>query len=178
MHATDAGGVYRDMLEIMCTEVQGQILDISLSLSVVTLVFAGPWLTLLTPCPNQRSAMGSCQDRFVPRASLKSSEQITYFEFLGQLFGLAFRTRSLLPLNLPPIIWYHLCLLVWMVHFEFSLSASQFNSRKLLVGTPITRQDVEQVLAGCQKPKGKPMLDRCIGDEDFGANGNIIGGRL
>jgi len=43
------------------------------------------------------------------------------FEFLGQLFGLAIRTKLLLPLNFPPIIW------------------------KKLTGEVVTRRDVEMI---------------------------------
>jgi len=40
LHATDAGGVYRDCIETICRELQS------------------PWLPLLVACPNQRTALG------------------------------------------------------------------------------------------------------------------------
>jgi len=87
LYADDYGGVYRDVLERMCVEVQS------------------PLLPLFIPCPNAREQIGSNRNHFVPDPSATSPLQLSMFEFLGRLMGLALRSGDTLSLDLPSICW-------------------------------------------------------------------------
>lgn len=99
-HSDDYGGPYRNCLDAICAELQS------------------PMLPLFVPCPNQKSKIGFNQDKYVPRPSTNLPHQLAMFEFVGKLMGIAIRTRNLLNLDLPTIIW------------------------KSIVQEPITRADV------------------------------------
>lgn len=101
--STDAGGPYRDVIEQMCRELQS------------------PALPLFIVCPNGRSEMGENRDRYVPRPDAALPLHASLYEFLGQLMGLAIRTKNLLNLNFPSMVW------------------------KLLVGDVVTDQDVRAI---------------------------------
>ena len=96
----DAGGLYRELLFCMCKELQS------------------PQLPLFILCPNGREQIGQNRDKWVPRPSSVSPLLLSMFEFLGKLMGLAIRTKSLLSMDLPSIVW------------------------KALIGAPIEEADV------------------------------------
>ena len=87
MYADDYGGLYRDMLEKLCQELQSSVLP------------------LFIPCPNAREQIGLNRNHFVPNPSATSPLQLSMFEFLGKLMGVAMRTGELLTLDLPSIVW-------------------------------------------------------------------------
>jgi len=87
MYADDYGGVYRDILDRMCSELQSSILP------------------LFIPCPNAREGIGENRNHFVPDPSATSPNQLAMFEFLGKLMGLAMRSGDTLSLDLPSIVW-------------------------------------------------------------------------
>jgi len=87
MNAIDAGGPYRDAIETMCRELES------------------PALPLFVKTPNGRMDAGRNRDSFVPRTSSKSLLHKALYEFLGRFFGLAIRTKFLLPLNFPSVVW-------------------------------------------------------------------------
>jgi E3 ubiquitin-protein ligase HERC2 len=91
MRATDAGGPYRDSVERICSELQS------------------PALPLFIRCPNGRTDSGENRDRFVPRPDSTGALHISLYELVGQLMGMAIRSRNLLNLNLPAICWKVLC---------------------------------------------------------------------
>jgi hypothetical protein len=103
LYADDYGGVYRDVIERMCTEVQSSLLP------------------LFIPCPNAREQIGSNRNHFVPDPSATTPLQLSMFEFLGRLMGLALRSGDTLSLDLPSIVW------------------------KPLVDDPVTEEDVMAV---------------------------------
>jgi len=94
LNAQDAGGPYREVLEVMCRELMS------------------PVLPLFVLCPNGKTNSGENRDKFVPRplpASDASRDLIVRaYEFLGQMLGMAFRTKAALSLRLPSIVWKHL----------------------------------------------------------------------
>jgi len=87
MRSTDAGGPYRDSITSMCNELQS------------------PGLPLFMKCPNGRTEAGENRDRFVPLPSSNSPFHGQLYEFVGQLLGLAIRSKNLLNLNFPSIVW-------------------------------------------------------------------------
>jgi len=103
-HASDAGGPYRQSMQEVCSELQSDRLP------------------LFVPVPNAKSGTGGHRDCWVPRpfftrpppfhrGALTPQQQRLYqvrrqlYRFVGCLLGLAIRTKYLLPLHLPPIIW-------------------------------------------------------------------------
>jgi hypothetical protein len=80
-------GPYREAISAMCAELQS------------------PQLKLLVPCANAVGEVGDNRDKFLPCPSARSQEQLDVFFFLGQLMGVAIRTRNLLNLDLPPLVW-------------------------------------------------------------------------
>lgn len=83
----DAGGPYREVIENIAREVQS------------------PALPLFIRTPNGRADVGLNRDAFVPRTSSKSLLHARLYKFLGRLFGLALRTKTLMNLNFPSIVW-------------------------------------------------------------------------
>jgi hypothetical protein len=67
-------------------------------------------LPLFIPCPNRQLArqligIGENRDKFIPKPSATSVNELRMFEFVGRLMGIAIRTKSILSLNLPSIFW-------------------------------------------------------------------------
>jgi len=87
MGSIDAGGPYRDALENMCKELQS------------------PALPLFMKCPNGRLEMGENRNTYIPRPTSTSAFHLTLYKFVGKLFGLAMRSKSLLSIDLPSIVW-------------------------------------------------------------------------
>lgn len=87
MYADDYGGLYRDMNEKMCKELQSSILP------------------LFIPCPNAREQIGLNRNHYVPNPSATSPIELNMFEFLGKLLGVAMRSGELLTLDFPSIVW-------------------------------------------------------------------------
>lgn len=101
--ADDHGGPYRATLESACSELKSEVLP------------------LFIPCPNAREDIGMNRDKWVPRPSATRPLYLTMYEFLGKLMGLAIRTKNILNLNLPSIVW------------------------KPLVGDAVTEEDVSSI---------------------------------
>lgn len=89
-YSDDYGGPYREALDEACKELQSEILP------------------LFIPCPNNRESIGQNQDKWIPNRSATTWQHMRMFEFLGMLMGLAIRSKSLLCLDLPSIIWKQL----------------------------------------------------------------------
>uniref|UniRef100_A0A6B2KYW1 HECT domain-containing protein n=1 Tax=Arcella intermedia TaxID=1963864 RepID=A0A6B2KYW1_9EUKA len=85
--AADIGGPYNECLTQICSEM------------------CSPSLGLFCPCPNQVSEMGYNQDKFLPNPGAISPIQLSQFEFIGRLIGIAIRTKHNLDFLLPSIIW-------------------------------------------------------------------------
>eukprot|EP00658_Telonema_sp_P-2_P021694 TRINITY_DN18650_c0_g1_i1.p1 TRINITY_DN18650_c0_g1~~TRINITY_DN18650_c0_g1_i1.p1 ORF type:complete len:349 (+),score=105.86 TRINITY_DN18650_c0_g1_i1:128-1174(+) len=83
----DAGGVYREAMEHMCKELQSGSLP------------------LFVRCPNSVQGVGVNRDKWLPNPSADNEIQLSMFEFLGQLLGIALRTKNLLSLDWPPLVW-------------------------------------------------------------------------
>lgn len=101
--ADDAGGVFDDTITEMCQEITSGVVPI------------------LIPTPNAVNDEGYNRDKYLFNPQMTTSEQISWFKFLGILFGVAIRTRKPLALPLAPIIW------------------------KLIVGDPVSLEDLEEV---------------------------------
>jgi len=96
----DAGGLYREAIHDICKDLQS------------------PQMPLFILCPNGRDAIGNNRDKWVPKPNATKPLHLAMFEFLGKMMGLAIRSRELLNLDFPSIIW------------------------KGLIGDEITEQDV------------------------------------
>ncbi|CAG9853588.1 unnamed protein product [Phyllotreta striolata] len=99
--ADDAGGVFDDTITEMCQEITTGVVP------------------LLIPTPNALNDEGFNRDKFLLNPQLTSQQHLTWFKFLGILFGVAIRTRKPLALPIAPMIW------------------------KLIVGEPLTVEDLE-----------------------------------
>jgi len=83
----DAGGLFRDSVTHICTELQTTALP------------------LFVPCPNFKSKFGDNQEKFIPNPSSKSSLHLSMFAFVGKLMGMAIRGGHILNLDLPSLVW-------------------------------------------------------------------------
>ncbi|XP_045467504.1 probable E3 ubiquitin-protein ligase HERC1 isoform X2 [Harmonia axyridis] len=101
--ADDAGGVFDDTITEMCQELTTGVVP------------------LLIPTPNSVNDDGFQRDKYLLNPQLNSPQHMTWFKFLGILFGVAIRTKKPLAIPLAPIIW------------------------KLLVGEPVSVEDLEEV---------------------------------
>jgi hypothetical protein len=103
---SDAGGGYREILDVMCREAQTQPpKEPGAALLDDTPRNPGGATPLLLPCPNAQLAaeaigVGQYRDKFVLNPSAKSSEHLKLYRFLGWLMGIAFMSESPLPLDL------------------------------------------------------------------------------
>ena len=86
-HAQDAGGPYRESFAIYAVELQSNALP------------------LLLQTQNGRHAVGLNREKWVLHPGSTSLTHMEMFTFLGQLFGIAIRTKEYLALNIPSIIW-------------------------------------------------------------------------
>lgn len=84
-------GPYRDSIETICRELQS------------------PALPLFIRTPNGRGDLGENRNCFIPNPAATSPAHAVLFEFVGKLFGLALRTKHLLSLQFPSLIWKGLC---------------------------------------------------------------------
>ena len=75
----DAGGPYREALDNMINEL------------------AGPTVPVLTKCPDR--------NLYVVSPSLHTATHFKMLRFLGQLMGIALRSKMPCNLNLAPVIW-------------------------------------------------------------------------
>eukprot|EP00475_Leptophrys_vorax_P044051 TRINITY_DN8686_c0_g1_i1.p1 TRINITY_DN8686_c0_g1~~TRINITY_DN8686_c0_g1_i1.p1 ORF type:complete len:636 (-),score=165.67 TRINITY_DN8686_c0_g1_i1:54-1961(-) len=83
----DYGGPYRNSIDDICRELQSSVLQ------------------LFIRCPNGRENIGGNREKFVPRPSSTGPLHIKMYEFVGKLLGLAMRTRNVLDLDFPSIVW-------------------------------------------------------------------------
>ncbi|TMW60609.1 hypothetical protein Poli38472_000651 [Pythium oligandrum] len=84
----DFGGLYRECLAQISSELQSKVLPV------------------LKPCPNAISLTGENREQYVPSAHLRSDARLVQMaEFLGKLIGIAIRTKTPLDLNLPAVFW-------------------------------------------------------------------------
>jgi N-acetylneuraminic acid mutarotase len=83
----DAGGLFRDSLTQVCTELQS------------------PHIPLFIPCPNARHGVGITLDKYMPNRSCDSDIFISMYEFVGRMMGVAIRTNNPLSLDLPSMLW-------------------------------------------------------------------------
>lgn len=101
-------------------------------------------LPLFLPTPNAIHAVGEARDKFYPNPSATSPQHLELYEFVGRLIGIAIRTRVLLALDLPSLVW------------------------KQLGGKTPTRADLRQVdhslVAGVLEP-----LSACRDEQEFKA---------
>eukprot|EP01039_Chlorochromonas_danica_P004879 gene4879-5347_t len=86
-HAQDAGGPYRESFDTYTSELQS------------------PALPLLLRTPNGRHAVGQNREKFILHPNATTSTQLSMLSFLGQLMGVAVRTKDFLALNFPPFVW-------------------------------------------------------------------------
>ena len=126
-------GPYREAMSAICAELQS------------------PHLELFVPCANAVGAVGENRDKFVPRPSACSDQMLDTFYFVGQLMGVAMRTRNLLNLDLPSMVWKSL---VGMELDEEDLKATDFSCWNALqfrdhVGQGITAATFEELLHHC-----------------------------
>jgi len=83
---TDAGGLFRDSISHVCSELMSKALP------------------LFIPCPNAKG-FGDNQNVFIPNPGCTSSVQLSMFAFVGKLMGMALRGGFVLNLDFPSILW-------------------------------------------------------------------------
>lgn len=90
----DAGGVFRDSISHLCTDLQST------------------YLPLLVPVPNKQSMSDGQQSSgfenwhlWIPNTSSVTPYQLRMYAFVGKLMGIAIRAKHLLNLDIPPLIW-------------------------------------------------------------------------
>jgi len=83
----DAGGPYRDSIQQLCTELQSE------------------YLSLFQKTPNGQHNVGLNREIWIPVPSAKSSTQISMYEFLGKLLGIALRTKFTLNLDFASMLY-------------------------------------------------------------------------
>jgi alpha-tubulin suppressor-like RCC1 family protein len=88
--AIDAGGPYREMMNILCDELQSQ------------------WLDLFIPTPNNKFSAGQDREKWTINPAAKSSTHLEMYTVIGKLFGFAIRSTGFMNLNLPSFIWKQL----------------------------------------------------------------------
>lgn len=76
---------------------------------------------MLIPTPNAVNDQGFNRDRYMFNPQMCSAQHISWFKFLGILFGVAVRTKKPLALPLAPFVW------------------------KLIVGEPVSISDLEEI---------------------------------
>ncbi|GAB9463599.1 hypothetical protein Gpo141_00001053 [Globisporangium polare] len=64
-----------------------------------------PGNPLFIPTQNNATKIGEYRERFVPKPSSTSKEQLQMFEFVGLLMGCCLRTGVRLNIRLAPIVW-------------------------------------------------------------------------
>jgi E3 ubiquitin-protein ligase HERC2 len=85
--AEDAGGVYREALDNMVTEL------------------SGPHVPVLIQCPNGVSGIGEYRDTWVVSPALHTPVHYKMCRFMGQIMGIALRTQLPIKLTLAPVVW-------------------------------------------------------------------------
>jgi len=90
--ASDAGGPYRESMTHMSADLQSEKLP------------------LFIPCTNAQLAqeevgIGNNRDKYIPKPSCNDPTHMKMFEFLGKLMGVAVRSSTPLPLDLPSVVW-------------------------------------------------------------------------
>eukprot|EP01119_Soliformovum_irregulare_P010330 TRINITY_DN2538_c2_g1_i6.p1 TRINITY_DN2538_c2_g1~~TRINITY_DN2538_c2_g1_i6.p1 ORF type:complete len:2218 (-),score=665.69 TRINITY_DN2538_c2_g1_i6:11-6022(-) len=105
--AEDVGGPYLECISQFCQDIQSKELG------------------LFIMCPNGKEEIGFNQDKFVPSPQSTSAIRLEQFEFVGKILGIAIRTKNVLDLSLPSVLW------------------------KPLVGMRIDRSDLEAIDKCC-----------------------------
>jgi hypothetical protein len=83
----DIGGVFREIIEQICTEIQS------------------PSLPLLIKTANNKNAFGLNREKWTINSGSASAAHMELFSFLGVLMGMSFRAGHTLALNLPTLVW-------------------------------------------------------------------------
>jgi hypothetical protein len=119
----DAGGLFRDCLSAVCSELQSTVPLASLVAStdaavpapvastavpVVGRLDTFSFLPLLVPVANARVGVGLNQDKFLPNPRCSSQLHLSMYAFIGKLMGLAIRGHHMLNLDLPSLVWKRL----------------------------------------------------------------------
>eukprot|EP01063_Lacrimia_lanifica_P013539 TRINITY_DN20188_c0_g1_i1.p1 TRINITY_DN20188_c0_g1~~TRINITY_DN20188_c0_g1_i1.p1 ORF type:complete len:694 (+),score=228.51 TRINITY_DN20188_c0_g1_i1:862-2943(+) len=86
----DCGGPFRESLTELCQEL------------------TAPHLGLFYPVPNAASEVGGNRDKWMCASLATSSHHARVLQLLGMLMGVAVRSDSVVPLDLPPLIWKQL----------------------------------------------------------------------
>ena len=89
--ADDHGGPYREVLSLVCAELQSDA------------------LALLLPSPNKVHGASRGQEAWVPAPSALAPAQLETLTLVGQLLGMALRQKDTqLSLSLPSMVWKQL----------------------------------------------------------------------
>jgi hypothetical protein len=94
--AVDDGGLFRDCLSEMCSELRYQV---QTKPSVRCL------LPLLVPTKNQQGNIGQDREMHVLNPGASTDIQLKMMQFLGALMGMSFRSGILLDLNISRLTW-------------------------------------------------------------------------
>jgi len=87
----DAGGLYREAIDMMCKEL------------------ATPGVPLLVKSGNGIGNIGEHRNKYLLSPAADRPCHARQLQFLGQLMGIALRTSNTLPLDLSHLVWKALC---------------------------------------------------------------------
>jgi hypothetical protein len=94
MHSIDQGGPYRDSVTRICADL------------------CSTRLSLFILCPNGQASTGLNRDRWIPNVYPPnrsiSVEIKNQYHFVGQLMGMAIRTKEYLDVRFPTLLWKQL----------------------------------------------------------------------
>eukprot|EP01012_Entosiphon_sulcatum_P013944 TRINITY_DN19103_c0_g1_i1.p1 TRINITY_DN19103_c0_g1~~TRINITY_DN19103_c0_g1_i1.p1 ORF type:complete len:4696 (+),score=503.71 TRINITY_DN19103_c0_g1_i1:1491-14090(+) len=85
----DYGGPFRESLTVMCAELQSEALDV------------------LVPVPNAANEVGTNREKWTLNPA---NGNLRLYTFLGMLMGIALRSKTVIPLDLPSLFWKQLAL--------------------------------------------------------------------
>ena len=84
---TDAGGLFRDSISHLSTELQSSAIP------------------LFIQCPNAHTRIGDNQEKWIPNPAATTSIHLSMFSFVGKLMGIAIRGGHMLNLDLPSLVF-------------------------------------------------------------------------
>ena len=100
---TDAGGMFRQSIRTLCTDLQSppppKLVDGKLSQPLFTQT-----INYATGAGSGESAL----EKFVPNALARSTAELDRFEFFGTLCGASARTVGFIECDMPSVVWKRL----------------------------------------------------------------------
>jgi hypothetical protein len=101
----DYGGPYREIFSQLATEVQSCHVSAQLGQPTQLQEVAGCMLPLLCPSPNMRSDDAAGSDVLLVQPQLTRHLYLEMYNFLGQVLGMAMRSKVAIKVNVSSVFW-------------------------------------------------------------------------